>query len=29
MAQDENKIREFCITATKMSKVFQDLLASG
>jgi len=29
MASDENKIKEFCTVATRMTKVFQELLASG
>ena len=29
MATDETKVKEFCMTASKMTKVFQELLASG
>ena len=29
MASDESKVKEFCMFATKMTKVFQELLASG
>lgn len=29
MATDENKIKEFCVVATKMTKIFQELIASG
>lgn len=29
MPIDENKVKQTCINATKLTKVFQDLLASG
>lgn len=29
MSPEESKLKEACISATKMTKVFQDLLASG
>lgn len=29
MIPEESKLKEVCISATKMTKVFQDLLASG
>jgi hypothetical protein len=29
MPSDENKVKEHCITATKYTKIFKDLLASG
>lgn len=29
MATDETKIKEFCVVATKMTKIFQELVASG
>jgi hypothetical protein len=29
MATDEAKVREFCMTSTKLVQVFQDLLVSG
>jgi len=29
MPSEEAKLKEVCVTATKMTKVFKDLLASG
>ena len=29
MPSDESKVKEYCVNATKYTKIFQDLLASG
>ena len=29
MPSDEGKVKDYCINATKYTKVFKDLLASG